>query len=74
MRHRPNQETSGAYIFLPNGDAVPLQIENVAVNVIEGPIVSSVTVQLPYVHHTAALYNSPGRHTNLYYSKMKNFY
>lgn len=39
---------------------MPIDIENVIVNVIQGPIMSSVTVQLPYVHHTATLYNTPG--------------
>jgi alpha-mannosidase II len=53
-------ERSGAYLFLPDGDAVPIQIENTIVNVIEGPIVSSVTVQLPYIRHIVTLYSSPG--------------
>ncbi|KAJ8963437.1 hypothetical protein NQ318_018917 [Aromia moschata] len=66
VRMRHNSDSSGAYLFLPDKeDAVPLQIENVAVNIIEGPIVSSVTVQLPYVHHTATLYNTPGNKTQL---------
>ncbi|KAJ8936612.1 hypothetical protein NQ314_012227 [Rhamnusium bicolor] len=59
VRVRPNTDRSGAYLFLPDGDAVSLQIENVAVNVIEGPIMSSVTIQVPYVRHTATLYNTP---------------
>lgn len=45
---------------MPDGEAVPIDIENVIVNVIEGPMMSSVTVQLPFVHHTATLYNTPG--------------
>nr|CAH7768407.1 unnamed protein product [Callosobruchus chinensis] len=53
-------ERSGAYLFLPDGDAVPLQIENTVVNVIEGPVMSSVLVQLPYVQHSVTLYNSSG--------------
>ncbi|RZC36724.1 alpha-mannosidase 2 [Asbolus verrucosus] len=57
---RQTAERSGAYLFLPDGDAVPIQIENTIVNVIEGPIMSSVTVQLPYVRHIVTLYNSPG--------------
>ncbi|KAL3288965.1 hypothetical protein HHI36_003408 [Cryptolaemus montrouzieri] len=54
------QETSGAYLFLPESDAVPIRIDNSVVNVVEGPILSFVTVQLPYVHHTVRLYNTPG--------------
>ncbi|XP_056633702.1 alpha-mannosidase 2 [Diorhabda sublineata] len=57
---RKNSETSGAYLFVPDGEAVPVPAENVVVNVIEGPIVSSVSVQLPYVRHTAVLYNTTG--------------
>lgn len=57
---RNTAERSGAYLFLPDGDAVPISIENTIVNVIEGPILSSVTVQLPFVRHTVTLYNSPG--------------
>lgn len=54
------QETSGAYLFMPDGDALPIKIDNVIVNVVEGPIVSFVILQLPYVHHTVRLYNTPG--------------
>lgn len=53
-------DRSGAYLFIPDGEAVELKIENTIVNVIEGPIVSSAAVQLPYVHHRAILYNTPG--------------
>lgn len=53
-------DRSGAYLFLPDGDATAVKIENTIVNVIEGPILSSVTVQLPYVLHKAVLYNTPG--------------
>lgn len=57
-------ERSGAYLFLPDGDAVPLRIENTVVNIIEGSIFSSVQVQVPYVHHTVTLYNTPGESTS----------
>ncbi|XP_050305536.1 alpha-mannosidase 2 [Anthonomus grandis grandis] len=59
VANRPS-DRSGAYLFLPDGDAVELKIENTIVNVVEGPILSSVTVQLPYVLHRAVLYNTPG--------------
>ncbi|CAG9830162.1 unnamed protein product [Diabrotica balteata] len=57
---RLNSERSGAYLFLPDGDAVPLEIENVVVNIIEGPLFSSVLVQLPYIQHSAVIYNTQG--------------
>ncbi|GLV40323.1 alpha-Mannosidase class II a [Carabus blaptoides fortunei] len=57
---RQSSERSGAYLFLPDGDAQPLTIESTTVKVIEGPILSSVIVQLPKVHHVVILYNSPG--------------
>lgn len=47
---------------MPDGDAIPISIDNVIVNVVEGPIVSFVTLQLPYVHHTVRLYNTPGNY------------
>lgn len=58
-------EKSGAYLFLPDGDAVSLHIESTVVNVIKGPIISSVIVQLPYVKHIATLYNSIGKFVSL---------
>ncbi|KAF5292288.1 hypothetical protein FQA39_LY03322 [Lamprigera yunnana] len=57
---RHGEERSGAYLFLPDGDGTPIQIENTVVKVIEGPLLSSVIVQLPYVHHTVTLYNTSG--------------
>lgn len=54
-------DRSGAYLFLPDGEAFELKIENTIVNVVEGPVMSSLTVQLPYVLHKATLYNSPGK-------------
>ncbi|KAF2897124.1 hypothetical protein ILUMI_09045 [Ignelater luminosus] len=57
---RYGAERSGAYLFLPDGDATPLHIESTIVKVIEGPLLSTVIVQLPYVQHTVTLFNSPG--------------
>ncbi|KAF5280266.1 hypothetical protein FQR65_LT03074 [Abscondita terminalis] len=57
---RFGMERSGAYLFLPNGDATPIQIENTIVKVLEGPVLSFVTVQLPYVLHTLTLFNTTG--------------
>ncbi|CAG9818669.1 unnamed protein product [Phaedon cochleariae] len=60
VRMKANSERSGAYLFLPDGEAVPIQTENVIVNLIEGPVLSSVFVQLPYVQHSVSIYNSTG--------------
>lgn len=57
---RPGDK-SGAYLFIPDGEAVELKIENTIVNVVEGPVMSFVTVQLPFVLHKAILYNTPGK-------------
>lgn len=57
---RQAAERSGAYLFLPDGDAVPLKIDNTIVKVIQGIVFCSVQVQIPYVHHTVYLYNTPG--------------
>lgn len=55
-----NVERSGAYLFLPGGSAVPLQIENTIVKVVQGPVLSAVVVQLPHVLHKVFLYDTPG--------------
>ncbi|KAK9722744.1 Alpha mannosidase middle domain [Popillia japonica] len=57
---RQSTERSGAYLFLPDREAVPINIESTIIRVIEGPLLSSVSVQIPYVQHTALLYNSSG--------------
>ncbi|XP_017776581.1 PREDICTED: alpha-mannosidase 2 [Nicrophorus vespilloides] len=53
-------ERSGAYLFLPNGQATPLAASNTVVKVITGPIYSSVSVKIPYVQHTVTLFNTTG--------------
>lgn len=58
---RQDKERSGGYLFLPDEtDPSPIRVANTIVNVIEGPIYSSVIVELPYIHHTVTLYNSTG--------------
>ena len=57
---RQSTERSGAYLFLPDREAQPLQIESTIIKVVEGPVLSSVIVQMPYVLHTVLLYNSAG--------------
>lgn len=57
---RHTVERSGAYLFLPDGDAIAIRAENTLVKIVEGPIYSAVIVQLPFVQHTVILYNTPG--------------
>ncbi|XP_018334148.1 alpha-mannosidase 2-like isoform X2 [Agrilus planipennis] len=51
---------SGAYLFLPDGPAVPLKNKNKNIKVIEGPIVSKVQVNLFTVNHTVKIFNYLG--------------
>lgn len=57
---RHTAERSGAYLFLPDGEASEIKSENTLIQIIEGPIYSAVIVQLPFTQHTATLYNTPG--------------
>ncbi|KAJ8309004.1 hypothetical protein KUTeg_013878 [Tegillarca granosa] len=50
---------SGAYLFQPNGKAEPLDEGDPVVHVVEGPLMSSVEVIYPFLHHTVRLYNNP---------------
>lgn len=59
MRH--TTERSGAYLFLPDGDAAEIRSENTLVKIVEGPIYSAVIVELPFVQHTVTLYNTAGK-------------
>lgn len=57
---RDTVEKSGAYLFLPDGDASAVRTENTLVKIVEGPIYSAVIVELPFVQHTVTLYNTAG--------------
>lgn len=52
---RMNGPMSGAYLFLPFGEASPLPIVNPVVLVQEGPLESSVTTGLPFAVHKTIL-------------------
>lgn len=56
---RRSGDKSGAYLFLPDGMAQVMPVENPYVRIIEGKIVSYVQVRLPYVKHTVTLKSSP---------------
>lgn len=54
-------DRSGAYLFLPDKkDPDPLPADDLVVHLVQGPVVSKVFVDLPYVRHTCVLHNSTG--------------
>ncbi|CAG5125008.1 unnamed protein product, partial [Candidula unifasciata] len=55
------QDKSGAYLFLPDGDAKPLLASKPSmVKILRGPITSEVHVVTQYVQQVVRLHNSPG--------------
>lgn len=55
------KERSGAYLFLPNGEAELVKYDpRPTIQKMEGPLVSEVRVSLPLVDHTVRVVNSPG--------------
>ncbi|KAH9509722.1 Alpha-mannosidase 2x [Bulinus truncatus] len=55
------KEKSGAYIFLPDGEAKPLLTSKpLLIRIIKGPITSEAHVVTQYIQHIARLHNSPG--------------
>lgn len=58
---RRGQTMSGAYLFLPDGEArVLLPDDDHYIHVVEGPIRSLVEVHMPFVDHQVVLHSSPG--------------
>ncbi|XP_062512302.1 alpha-mannosidase 2-like isoform X2 [Corticium candelabrum] len=55
-----NRDKSGAYLFLPDGDAQPVQDRATFVRVIRGPLIQRVTSFLPRVECEVTFINSPG--------------
>ncbi|KAI5746627.1 hypothetical protein M8J77_005637 [Diaphorina citri] len=49
---RKGKEMSGAYLFLPRGEAKSVPVTHPPVIIIQGPLVSMVIVELPLVTHT----------------------
>ncbi|XP_041356450.1 alpha-mannosidase 2x-like isoform X2 [Gigantopelta aegis] len=54
------KEKSGAYLFLPDGEAKPMIVSHPLIRIIRGPIVSEVHVLIQYVEHVVRLSSSPG--------------
>uniref|UniRef100_A0A8C4NBV9 Alpha-mannosidase n=1 Tax=Eptatretus burgeri TaxID=7764 RepID=A0A8C4NBV9_EPTBU len=58
---RSSRDKSGAYLFLPDGEAKPYVIDKPPViRVTEGPLFSEVKTLLPHVTHSVRVYNLPG--------------
>ncbi len=53
-------DKSGAYLFLPDGEATPMVPERPYVRVIEGKVLSFVEVFTPWLVHSITLRSSPG--------------
>jgi alpha-mannosidase II len=59
---REGRERSGAYLFLPDGPAKVVATRQAPlVRFIRGPVATQVEVQLPFVMHTATIYNCSGK-------------
>ena len=57
---KPRGDKSGAYLFLPDGEAKPMKINNPYVRVIEGKLMSYVEVHEKQFKHKVYLRSSPG--------------
>lgn len=55
-------ETSGLYLFIPDGEAVPLDAVSPFVKIVKGRFISYVEVWLHDVKHRITLYNHPGKY------------
>ncbi|XP_068208106.1 alpha-mannosidase 2x-like isoform X1 [Palaemon carinicauda] len=55
-----NRETSGAYLFLPDREAVPVPVGQPGVTLVQGSLMSTVSIQMKNVLHTVKIKNSPG--------------
>lgn len=56
---RSSKKIHEANLFIPVSSSIPLSVNISCIVVIQGPIFSSVSVQLPYIQHIATLYNNP---------------
>ncbi|CAH1790575.1 unnamed protein product [Owenia fusiformis] len=54
------KEKSGAYLFLPDGNARPIEYDNPFIRVIRGKLLTEVHTFIPNVEHIVRLHNSPG--------------
>ena len=54
------QETSGLYLFLPNGNAQPVPVIKPLIKVCKGKYISYVEVSLSQIKHRVVVYSHPG--------------
>ncbi|XP_054721646.1 alpha-mannosidase 2x-like [Uloborus diversus] len=54
------KDKSGAYLFLPDSEAKPVDYNKPQIRILEGPLMSEVTVILKEVEHHVYFKNSPG--------------
>uniref|UniRef100_A0A2R5LA05 Alpha-mannosidase n=1 Tax=Ornithodoros turicata TaxID=34597 RepID=A0A2R5LA05_9ACAR len=54
------KDQSGAYLFLPQSEAFPVEAKNAPIRIIEGDLYSELTAFLPNVEFHVKLKNSPG--------------
>ncbi|XP_075221879.1 alpha-mannosidase 2 isoform X2 [Lycorma delicatula] len=57
---RTGEDKSGAYLFLPDGDAETINVKSPGILVFNGPVMSKVLVLLPNLWHTVLVYHTPG--------------
>lgn len=58
---RPSKDKSGAYLFIPDGNAKPYsQREAPVVRVLEGPLFAEVTTYFQHFQQTVRIHNVPG--------------
>ncbi|XP_042238081.1 alpha-mannosidase 2x-like isoform X2 [Homarus americanus] len=55
-----HHETAGAYLFLPDKEAVPVPMGQPPVVLMQGSIMSTLSTQLKDILHTVKIKNSPG--------------
>jgi alpha-mannosidase II len=57
---KTNGDKSGAYLFMPDGEAKVIKVQSPLVRIIEGKVLSYVEVHTPFTKHTVILNSSPG--------------
>ncbi|KAK7571097.1 hypothetical protein V9T40_014701 [Parthenolecanium corni] len=60
-----SKEMCGAYLFLPDGHGRPIECAQPRIKIIEGKLVSSVTVFCDFVIHQVKIYNCLGSEENI---------
>ena len=61
-------DKSGAYLFMPDGEATVIEAHSPLVRIIEGKILSYVEVNTPWAKHTVTLKSSPGKFSPSYFN------